>query len=169
MRANVHALSASLLRSVLLALTGCTPAPELTPFERASGSAAAQAWLTAGLPASADDCDMRSFSIVRPPASEFVLRCGSATAAACLDWGGGGPLRPRHPVVVLAPGQEIEDNGEPIIHELMHALWTCAAVGPPLDPGNRGHLDPRVWVATGGQTSAQARARAIVLGTAQEP
>jgi hypothetical protein len=44
---------------------------------------------------------------------------------------------------------------------MMHALSSCADLDQ-FGPGNRHHLEPRVWSAAGGETSAQSRAMGLL-------
>jgi hypothetical protein len=132
--------------ALFLLLTSCQPAPELLPRERAAHWAAITAWKEAGLP------PMRYCSV-----DTLRLRrgdCGEGMAA-CLRWDRG------QPVVQLAPWQQLSPDGEPIIHELMHAQFHCSKLHGWNSGANYFHHDPRVWAASGGAESVQAIARSM--------
>ena len=158
---------ASLVAVTLLALACCTPAtPELKPFERQAGIAALEGWRAAGLPEpNKNRCDVTHWSVRLDSAKDFELDCMGATpksAAGCTNYGSDGSWfrSPTYPVVVISP----EWRSEPgiIIHELMHAFWLCSDMPNQLGSGNIDHLDPRVWQAHGGDTSAQGRALGVL-------
>lgn len=156
--------------ALALALGACAPKPELSPSERAAGAAAVQAWQESGLPSASDRCDVRGFRIATPGAQDYLRRCFSAPEKSwgCLNWTDSGRMfgASRVPVVVASPhfyADRSADLSAIIQHELMHALVTCAGVGPSgWDSGDREHTDARVWSAAGGETSVQARATALL-------
>ena len=150
-----------------LSLTACMPrAPELPPLALAGVHAALEGWRAAGLPEPDERCD---FTGVRlrwaKDAAEFWELCRGVAPknAACLNWTTSNHFfRPTEfPVIVLRAGFVLETDSEPTIHEISHALYRCAGL-PWWDAQNTKHLDPRVWSAAGGETSAQSRARALV-------
>lgn len=53
-------------------------------------------------------------------------------------------------------GDKITKTGEPVIHELCHAYLDDYVAD------SEDHSDPKVWVAAGGDSSAQAWARAVL-------
>jgi len=58
--------------------------------------------------------------------------------------------------IVLAPGYEIDSNGEPIIHEMIH--WLQQVDENYIDYA---HEDPKYWKATGGENSMQYKAQEL--------
>lgn len=169
-----------LVTAALALLWGCTPAPQsLPPSSRAAGAAVLQGWSEAGLPdpkLGRGGCDVRAFRVSRPSVQDYVLKCssypsdnngetrpdGARESAGCLSWDSSGHWfrSVDIPIVVVAPGWEASTD-ELIVHELLHALYRCADL-PYWTQQNVSHLDPRVWEATGGEESAQGRARRLV-------
>lgn len=150
--------------ALCLAFAACgTPAPELTPAEREAGGAALAGWLAAGLPSPAqNDCVPTHFYVRLADASDFNRKCRSTpqAAAGCLNWEGPSAfLHPeRYPIVVISPNWRSEPGI--IIHELMHAFTKCAGLGA--GPMDYQHLNPRIWQAAGGESSAQAQALGLI-------
>lgn len=151
----------------------CKERPRPASTELAAGDAALQAWREQGLPGPRG-CAVLSFRVERPSADEYTSRCRTAPDKSwgCLNWTDEGGMfgGDRVPVVVASP--HFYANGENdvrhlIVHELMHALVTCASMGPSgWDAGDRNHTDARVWSAAGGEKSAQSKALKLQrLGT----
>lgn len=150
---------------IALVLAACPPQiPKLDAFERQAVHAADLGWNAAGLPTKRGDCVLSKTSIRHTEDDrELFARC-RGIPYACLNWESDGDwFRPeRFPVVVLAPGKPVLEDGEPIIHELMHALFHCTDRPGRYGPANLKHLDPQVWHAAGGDRSAQGRARSLM-------
>lgn len=148
--------------AALLALAACHHGSTTDEDERAI-SAALEGWELAGLPEPGLRCEIEHVVVVRAGSlAEQREYCPHATerTAACLAQVPFG-LRRHAPTVVLRHGQELDRYGEPVIHEMLHQLRRCTLlrpVGYDLE-----HVDPRVWVATGGAESAQGRARSVYL------
>lgn len=103
---------------------------------------------------------------------EFADRCQLKcdTAAACLVryivYGPIGQVRNKRGwLALIEPGRAIENNGQPIVHEAMHALIKCHLRRSIVDPFDAGHTDPRVWGVDGanhlGQDAFRERAPPI--------
>jgi hypothetical protein len=161
------------MRAVLILvaafLVACSPpARNLPPREQEAVSAALSGWREAGLPEPSPACRFDRVRVVRPDEEGYVARCSQPSAgfAGCTSWDYATFGRDRAPVVVAAPwwlakyGER--DMPALIVHELMHALTHCAMPSQAYLPANREHLDPRVWLATGRETSAQGRAMALI-------
>jgi hypothetical protein len=157
---------------VLIIAAGCArPAPEMQSFERASGSAAMEAWRASGLPEpNKNRCDMSLWRIKLASDAEVPQLCVAASAerdAGCTSYGTTSNFFAwrDYPIVVITSRWHSEPGI--IVHELMHALWHCSDMPDEAGLGNTDHRDPRVWEAAGGATSVQARALAILA--AQSP
>lgn len=59
---------------------------------------------------------------------------------------------------------EVVKTGEPIIHEMLHA---CSREFTTPE-SNRAHSDKRIWIAAGGESPVQFRARKLFWGTFNE-
>lgn len=71
--------------------------------------------------------------------------CGNRNTADCVQ------MRGRRQTIMVREGQDlIDQQGGPVVHGAMHA---CEG------SGGADHSNPTVWIASGGDTSAQARAR----------
>ena len=150
------------LATMLALLCACsTPAPELQPFERAAGSALADAWTAGGFPApTQNNCDFTRFSVRLDSAQNYGVDCRSTpeASAGCTNFSSDGSWfsSPNYPVVVVSPDWKSEPGI--IIHELLHARIYCSGSGKTGDPFDVNHADPRFWQAAGGDTSVQSRA-----------
>lgn len=153
----------------LLCLLACVPpAPELTPLERAGVHAALEGWRAAGLPPLTQErCDFSHVYVRVVPPQDWPARCAAAEAA-CLGWDESANFfrARKYPVVMLRHNAAVGPDSEPVIHELMHAQYHCAAGLDWMAEDNLRHKDPRVWSAaeTDPGTSAQSRARTLVQG-----
>lgn len=141
----------------------------LPDHERAAVNAAIAGWREAGLP-STDGCLLEYARVLHTTtATEFTRRCfpwKPEGAASCISQDvSKGFVGKAIPVIVLRPGLTVDANGEPIIHELDHKAYSCVYGGM----GDPGHDSPRVWVAKGGEQSAQGRARALMRGPETPP
>ncbi len=150
-----------------LFLMGCTPAHERSLDESSWGAAALSAWQASGLPApTRGRCDIASFRVRVVSASDFVQLCHTVPEAAygCTSWDSTGEwfCWREIPIVVIAPWWKVEPSI--VVHELMHAMYRCSGMPGAYSGANSQHLDPRVWSAAGGATSAQSRAMAIIAG-----
>lgn len=93
--------------------------------------------------------------------NDFLTRCQDARAASCLVYtpsdsmGRGGGWR-----MLLAPTQPVTGDGEPVIHETLHALYACSSLATVLEPYDSYHRDARIWKANGPGT-VQERAEGI--------
>jgi hypothetical protein len=153
---------------LLYPLLACAATPTaLRPHEQKAGAAARIAWRERGLPEPIEGrCDVDRYEvIVTTDAAGFNRYCPTSRAdktAGCLAWRSSDHwFRWRdRPLVVISP----KHHSEPtiVVHELMHAYYRCAGLSKSdWDPGDRGHTDPRVWSAAGGETAAQTRADAL--------
>jgi len=137
--------------AVIALLAGCRSEVPPSDLDARLIDAAERGWSEAGLPAPGRClADMR----VRWATSAQAFRdvCGVTVerAASCLTWRG--PL--------LRPGEPIDGGGDPAIHELMHALYSCT-IGRSRSVwdgsrSNVAHDDARVWYQPG---TAQGHAR----------
>lgn len=157
----------------LLALCACESfeAPDMPIEEEFAIASAIDGWVESGLDYEAGDLvEETRVKHTRTP-MEFWELCAPFTvmeAAACLSAEKitRPPVTWSIPVAVLRPGQAVVDTtGGPVVHEVMHALYARFV---PRERGNtdahdNGHRDPRVWIARGGECSAQGRARRILF------
>lgn len=149
------------LIAVLTGLSACNiPRPTLLPNEeRRAIDVFKEAWSTQGLP-SLEPCYVDATRIVHTKSvQEFRTHCGTVTAAECTEQENIG--RFGVPKIILRPDQAaLDSEGGPIVHGLIHWSTACTRLlnGSP-DPG---HRDPRLWKATGGDTSVQGRARKLL-------
>jgi hypothetical protein len=152
--------------AVCCAVVAITCAPPGT--ERGTALAAAmRGWERAGLDSGECLGGTRVIWAETPEVFEARCKANSATlslgryeqtGAACLTRWRRGIVGQRNGwLITLAPGQPIEDNGDPIIHEAMHALIYCARLSTRIDPYDSQHALPQVWAANG-QDTAQAYA-----------
>jgi hypothetical protein len=114
------------------------------------------------LPDIKDSCLLEEARVLHATAEEFRRRCAypETKAAACMaQWKIRGFVTRGAPLVVLSPGWEIDERGEPAIHELMHWLTACLLDRQGPDSADSRHTDPRVWRDRGDPDSAQGRAR----------
>lgn len=121
--------------------TGCAPlrVPERTSDEQRALEAA-QAGLEAVGLGHCSRLDTVAIAYAWAP-------CGARNTADCVQ------MRGAQQTIVVREGQPLFDSqGGPIVHGAMHV---CAK-------GDPGHRDPRVWIQSGGESSAQGRARAIL-------
>jgi hypothetical protein len=150
--------------AALVCSMACASPSVLTAGERAAGAAALAGWRAAGLPEPYEGCNVSRFQVRLADEAMFlrVCRASPVASAGCLSWEeNGSPFRPtRYPVVVISPGRVSEPRI--IVHELMHAAWHCSNLPGSYSPANTQHLDPRVWTAAGGETSAQSRAMRLL-------
>lgn len=111
-----------------------------TDREQAAIHAAAYAWWSAGLPV--DGCDLSELHVEWTRTDEqFRRRCvvsGKAAAACYLRDTVDGIYR--QPLIVIAPGIELDESGMPLTHETAHYLDDCS--GRPTDYE---HADVLVW------------------------
>lgn len=148
---------------LILAACASLPRPVLAPDEQRAVEAFRAAWTGAGMPSLAS-CHLDRVRVLHTTtATEFTRRCfpyRPEGAASCISQDNvqQGMRVVGLPVVVLRPGEPVDAKGEPIIHELAHAAYSCAygGMGDPL------HTDPRVWIGAGGESSVQGQARALV-------
>lgn len=137
--------------ALLVLLAACIPrAPELAPHERAMVHAAVQSWAEAGLPPPVH-CDLAATSF-------RVGACRLPTSAGCTAYVGRHPWR----VVIMVRSEHVGDD-KLLAHELMHAMFACSKADGAFDDRNYRHRDPRVWQDVGGDSSVQARTRALAL------
>lgn len=144
--------------------SGCRP-PNYAPLpsdHQATVNAARAGWGAAGLPAPGD-CLNGAVVQWAADATEFRMRCriDPSMAAACTTQTNvqRGLVVYARPVALLRPGQALFDStGSVAVHEWMHVLSSCL-----LGSADPLHRDPRVWTAAGGPTSAQGRARDLLL------
>jgi hypothetical protein len=124
---------------------GCVPRGVTSlPDEALSAiEAGVDGWRAAGLP----ECDLGAVTV------RYAAYPCASVEAGCVEQG----------AIVLRDGQAILDStGGPVLHEWLHlARHRC---GGGRDPG---HTDPRVWSAAGGATSAQGRAKALLVARGQ--
>jgi len=108
---------------------GCVQRPERAPADGRAIDAAVQAWRGSGH--RIHNCPVGDLSVLHArDDTEFDSWCGTPAhevAASCLvaAWS----------KVVLRPGQPLEHDGEPVIHEALHLLILCER-WPDTDPGH---------------------------------
>lgn len=141
-----------------LALAACRPQPMRTRNDSRAIASAEQAWRETGRSLrycptahfdviyTRDDAEYRKLCFIKPEAPAAAL------GASCLNhtW-----YR-----VVLRAGQELEPDGEPVIHEMLHLFILCASGGIDADAT---HARRDVWKANGPGT-IQGRAERIYQG-----
>lgn len=144
-----------------LCLFSCSaPATELPPDEAIALEVVELAWDAAGIGDPGDCLDGTRVRWASDDA-DFLAHCRAPVgyAAACLTY--------RHeqhgarvhavPEPFLAPGQPLLDTqGGAAVHEWLHALAACRG------DVDADHTSPRIWIAAGGDESAQGRARAVL-------
>ena len=134
----------------------CGPALTRTSSEQDVFRRTERAWVEAGLPE--PGACLANAKVLAADEAEYRAWCGGE-GWSCLQWQNGLIERNRGPVIVLAPQTKVDELGEPLIHEALHALYSCTL--PRLtnyDPYDAQHTDPRVWAAKS-VNSAQSRAR----------
>lgn len=156
-----------------LSLPACRPAaPELPPAERAAVHAALQGWRAAGLPEpDALRCDFAGARVrVEPLETGCEVPTSSQLHDCCLRWDESGHwFRPlRYPVVVIDPTFPAQYRDGCVVHEILHAAWTCAGLNP-MSPDNREHASKQVWTRAykpgeDASSAAESRANALVTG-----
>lgn len=159
-----------MLRAALLALALCACVHGLPPgsADGRAVQAVEGAWRAAGLPGPGSCLDLvevrRHDSL-----SRYVDACDGSRpglygpaardSAGCLASAFRGVLGRPGWAVHMAPGYH--DDPALVEHELLHALTHCRLRRAYNDPFDAGHSDPRVWEASGGASSVQARARRV--------
>lgn len=146
-RLNLYAIAA--LWAILVSLAwcgGCNDGPARCPIDREQSAiqAAAQAWWADGLPV--EGCNLAELHVQwTRTAEEFKDRCAVTPeyAAACyLHDTVDGVYRT--PLIVVAPGVKLTEEGRPLVHETLHYLDECS--GRAIDYG---HADVLVWEPMG--------------------
>lgn len=135
-------------------VAGCRPPPVRTALESRAMHVAREAW-TEMLGKPRGSCSMERFDVVHArDDGDFRRWCyaPSCSGASCLNhvWY----------KVVLRPGQELEPDGEPVIHEALHMFILCETSGTDADAG---HTRRDVWKANGPGT-VQERAEKLYRG-----
>lgn len=153
-----------LLLGVLL--SACSPSGKATtpdpvtraPDEDRAIAAAVAAWLEAGR-AVEDTCPLAALDVQQAKdadayrkvcSSEVPGQCtppvpGRVCSASCLPRP---DTRRTVHIIMLAPAQILEPDGEPVIHETLHLLLWCERDGD----YDREHADEGVWKAHGTDT-----------------
>lgn len=94
------------------------------------------------MPSPESDCWFGSEVIETTEEDEFISYCrvGSDVAAACLV------TDSDHFIAVLAPNVDIDINGEPVVHESLHALHYCTPLATrPQDVFDSDHSERYIW------------------------
>lgn len=126
---------------ILVSCAGCAlPPVQYLPDERRALDAAQAGWETA----TGSHChrlDTVDVAYVWAP-------CGNRNSADCVQ------MRGARQTIMVREGQPLIDSlGGPVVHGALHV---CEG------SGGADHGNPLVWIAAGGATSAQGRARSIL-------
>lgn len=163
-----------MVRALLLAalLAACAHEEQYAePADDLVAAVTVDAWEARGLPEPNEKhCQTERFRIewAADPA-DFLRLCQVPTTAAfaCFRWRlevhpAMGLFSRVYPAAILRPdvgADLVEGLG---VHELLHGLIYCVLDRPLDDPYDYNHTDPRVWIGPGGDTSAEAVARAAL-------
>lgn len=141
--------------ALLTLISACKPEVVRTHLDDRAISAATHAWESTGK--SLENCPTAGFDVVYTQTPEqFERWCGQGAtpiAASCLNFA--------WHKVALRPGQVLEPDGEPVIHEMLHLFVLCENHGLDADAD---HKRSDVWAAHGDGT-IQAQARRLYLAT----